>query len=277
MSNKQQPTEPSLAVIIGSAESSRRPAGRKRKTIGLPDIPSREVGNNPSQGLSLRRLAKRPTPDTQQPNRIGQSRSSSIGAAAGSGILADTETRQALPFQPSITPVRMEHILGNSLGHLPTNNAPSGLIPLYEDTRISSDSVGGGEALFDLNNPAPYSWSGMLSINYPCQSFDLGDTGAQVDIPSEEVVGINFGGKLSDQKWGSSGSSLVACPWRSHLERIMSLAMAISQISRKFKSATIQPLCEVDVERVLEQLEYLQESYFKLQECVQSSMPSGGA
>ncbi|KAF8453225.1 hypothetical protein BGX38DRAFT_1268796 [Terfezia claveryi] len=70
--------------------------------------------------------------------------------------------------------------------------------------------------------------------------------------------------------------ALVTCTWRSHLERINSLAVAISQISRDFRSATIQPLLEVDVEGLLQQSEYLQQSYFKLQEFVQSSVPSSG-
>jgi len=70
--------------------------------------------------------------------------------------------------------------------------------------------------------------------------------------------------------------SLVACPWRSHLERINSLAVAISQISREFKSATIQEFLEVDVERLLQQSESLQKSYFELKDCMQQSVPSLG-
>ncbi|RPB19760.1 hypothetical protein L211DRAFT_852952 [Terfezia boudieri ATCC MYA-4762] len=71
-----------------------------------------------------------------------------------------------------------------------------------------------------------------------------------------------------------STPALVTCPWRSHLERINSLAVAISQISRDFSS--IQLLPDVDVEALSQQSMYLQQSYFKLQEFVQSSVPSFG-
>lgn len=73
-----------------------------------------------------------------------------------------------------------------------------------------------------------------------------------------------------------STSTLMTCPWRSHLDRINSLAVAVSQISQEFNSATIQLFLEVDVEALRKKSDYLQQSYFKLQECVQSSVPSSG-
>lgn len=82
-------------------------------------------------------------------------------------------------------------------------------------------------------------------------------------------------GKPTDHKTsGSTGLSLVLCPWRSHLERITSLAVAISRISRIVKSALIPQLYELDMEPLLQQSENLQQSYLELRECLQQSTPA---
>ena len=140
------------------------------------------------------------------------------------------------------------------------DNAPS--LPKHGDTPTIDD-------LFGLNNPAPYTWEGMSS------GFDLVYPGAQENIPREEGVGICPRGKPVDQELtGSTRPSFVACPLRSHLEKITSLAVVISRVSRRHKSAPTQPLCEVEVETLLQQLENLQQSYLELRECVQQPIPS---
>ena len=269
ISNTQHLTEPNLMAIAQSTPQieslSRFPVGQKRKNTS-PDI-SPGVGKSASHGLRFRPLAKRPTSDMQQPNHTGQSSSSSVGAANIFGMSADAETWQASPIQGTI-PVGT--VGANSSGHLLTGNASSGSIPMHGETITSSHSVGGEDNLAGLNYPAPYAWGVLSSVRYPYQSFDFGYAGAEADITDKRR-------KLLEQEWtGGTGSPFLTHAWRSHLELITSLAVAISQISRKVDPFTNQPLGEVDVEKLLQQSEKLQQSYFKPKECVQQSMPSSG-
>ena len=181
-----------------------------------------------------------------------------------------------MPSQPT-TPVGIEPVVGESSKiseRFPTGIAPSSSTLMNEGTWIFNSSMSGGQGLLDVNNSAPYPSGGISSIEYSPQSFDFGYVGAQAGLPGEEGVGILSGGKIGQQWTGSTRSSTD--PWRSHLEGVMDLAFGISQLSRKFKSTTIQRLCEVDVETLLQQSENLQQSYWELKGCVQQLILSSG-
>ena len=271
MPNSQYPTEPSLAVITGNISQTKSPSrchkGQKRKGTSLETSPG--VGRG---GSRLRPLAKRPKPHRQQ------SSSSSIDAANLFEIPADAENSQAPLFHPT-TPARMEPSIGTggsskSSGHILTGEAPSGSILVYGDTATSSHSlsVGGEDSLIGLNNPAEDGWGAIPSAKYYRQVYGFEYAGVQADIPSEQ-------GKPLEREWTcGTGPPSATHAWRSHLESISSLAVAISQISRKVQSTTFQPVCEADVETLLQQSENLQQSYFELKKCMQKSMlPSGNA
>ena len=280
VSNKQQSTDLDLAITGNTPPIESPPrhrAGQKRKNISVTDT----TGNShSSQGVSLRPLAKRPAPDPQQRSRNGQCSSSSIGAAARLGACADTETHQAWPFPPTFTSMGMEPDLGEgSKGSegLPTGSTPSSsTILMYEDTRAPNGLVGGGEGLLDSNNFDLYAPGGISLVGYPPQGFDFRYAGAQAGLPSEKGVGIPSGEKIGQEWTGSTKSSLATCPWHSHLERIASLVVAISQISRKVKPTTTKPVCETDMATLLQQSEGLYQSYLELRECVEQSMLSSG-
>ncbi|KAF8427032.1 hypothetical protein EV426DRAFT_572384 [Tirmania nivea] len=265
--NKHQPNLASITGNVPPAESTpKRRQGRKRKTTSLPDTLPQEVSSSVSQNL---RPAKRPTLAPKQPNPISLSSSSSSNANLF-GFPADPETHRASSIQPTIA------LLRPSLGegyegsrYIPTGNLLSGSNPMNGDIQASNNSVGGEAASFDLT---PYSLGLFSPVNYPSQNCDDGHAGARVSTPNAQGLGISSGEQSPIQLWaGSTGPPSVTCPWYSHLERIVTLTVAISRMSRKLKSTTVQPLCAVDVEVLLEQSENLLLSYFKLKE---SSMGS---
>lgn len=277
MLGKHQPAELNLVGVSGNAPpiepNPKHRRGRKRKTTYLPDTPSQGVGSSASQGL---RSAKRLTLVPKQLNHVEFS-SSSSGAANRFGFSGDLETHRVSPTQPTIASTSTRPSLGErdkGTGYLPANNLLSGSTPMHGGTRVPNDSIS-KEGLLGLDYLALYDLGVLKSVNHIPQDPGFGHAGALASIPNVQGLEMSPGVQLSDQQWtGSTGSLSVTSPWESHLERIMSLGMAVSQISRKFKSTTIQPLCEVDVDALLEQSNYLQQSYFKLKKCVQLSMPS---
>ena len=98
---------------------------------------------------------------------------------------------------------------------------------------------------------------------------DLGSIQPQLAFPSD---GQQFG-----QGWTqNSGTPLVTCPWRSHLEMIMSIDLDISRISRlhSLSSVTMEPPLKEGFGVLLDHLLELKRSYFTLQESVQPSNTS---
>jgi len=254
--NEHQPAEPNLADIARNSlpiePTPKRRQERKRKTTN----PSQGVRRGASQGLKLRPLAKRPTLVPKQRSHVFGG-SSATNTANLFWYSANPETQRASQIQQTTAPIRTTPSLGEGYGG-------SGYLPIGNVTRASNGSVG-GEA--GLNHLAPYA------LGMPSQDPDLGHVGAPSSISSVQRLAKSPWGQPLEQQWtDNTGPSSAACPWHFHLEGIMSLGLGISQISRKLKSATI----EVDVEALLEKSESLLQSYFKLKEYAQQSMPPSG-
>ncbi|KAF8453215.1 hypothetical protein BGX38DRAFT_1268783 [Terfezia claveryi] len=230
----------SMQVSAGTRDTppieppSRRGAGRKRKDKGLPDTPSQGVDNGPSQRSSHRPLAKRPAPDTQHPNPIGQFCSSYSKEKPSSDL---NQTTAGPPSVILSWYSHLERITFLAAEILRITRMIKLAMPIFQ----------------------PLYWPDVETLLYKSESLQQ----SYMEL------------KKSVQQ---SMPSLVACPWRSHLESINSLAVVITQIAYDVSSSTSQLLLQIDVQTLLQESEDLQKSYFELKRCVQQPMLSlGGA
>lgn len=231
------------AHVTQAMSTSKDQTIRKRKITSSSDVrPQHTVKQVPK----LKRLAPCPTPNPQQPNHNGQSSS--------------TLTRASLP-----TNITMIGTVSTPIGtpcHPPGGRALFGSIPMQGDNETLNPPANIEEGLISLNHPSPGFW-GLLSSPDP----GVGQGGGEAHMPWTPQFPTPSRGRTFEPEWKhSAGLPLVTCPWRSHLERITSVELAISQISRRLM---IQSPSKEELDGLLEDLEYLKRSYFKLQKCVQ--------
>jgi len=233
MSSKQQPTEPNFGAIIGDSrpieQPPRRRARRQKKDKSLPEA-SQGADNRPSQSSSYRPIAKRPTSDTQQPNRMRQSTS--------------IYSRGKPPDQKWTGSISATH---SWLSHL--EKITSLGVAISQITRKVKSAILSAvtQPLYELNVETLLQQSEYLQQSY----LELKES-VQQSVPS------------------------LTCPWRSHFDRINSLALEISRVAWDLRTTTSQLLLQVDVQTLLQQSEDLHKSYFDLKECIQQPMLSLG-
>ncbi|KAF8427029.1 hypothetical protein EV426DRAFT_572382 [Tirmania nivea] len=226
--------------------------GRKRKAIGLPATAA-------DAGTRYKRLA--PKPDT--------SNSQVTGGSELIGWDRESEIKKCSPCQPDFTLLDATFTIDASVkpGHIDT----SGSAPICrtEDTRFTNHSVSEEEDMLHLNHSAPDAWEFRAPIEF--KALDSGPADALGHLPSIlSPLVIPSDRQLLEQGWTQNAASpLVICPWRSHLEMIISIDLALANISQKASSATVEPRLKEGLKVVLDHLVELKRSYFKLKKSVQ--------
>ena len=140
--------------------------------------------------------------------------------------------------------------------YIPTSDALSSSIPVLNtgEARFTDHSVSGE---LQLDRSAPQPW-GFLD----------GSTDASGRSPKILSLQVTHSDRqLPEQGWTQdTASPLVTCPWRSHLEMIMSIDLALTNGSQRESSTAGGLLLTEDVKVLLVKLK---RSYFKLKESVQ--------
>ncbi|RPB19768.1 hypothetical protein L211DRAFT_842363 [Terfezia boudieri ATCC MYA-4762] len=147
-------------------------------------------------------------------------------------------------------------------------------VSMNQEAQVMEHPVSGGEGLMNLNPPAPGTWRFPVSTDFASQASDFEYSGASGHFPG---IQSQFASPPARQHSGQScpqniGSSLVACPWRSHLEMIMSIDLDISLLQNE-TSTTMEPSLREGLGVLLGHLVELKRSYFTLQDSVQPSKP----
>ncbi|RPB19961.1 hypothetical protein L211DRAFT_842179 [Terfezia boudieri ATCC MYA-4762] len=144
-------------------------------------------------------------------------------------------------------------------------------VSMNQEAQVMEHPVSGGEGLMNLNPPAPGTWRFPVSTDFASQASDFEYSGASGHFPG--IQSQSPSRKLSGQGCPQNiGSSLVACPWRSHLEMIMSIDLDISLLQNE-TSTTMEPSLREGLRVLLGHLVELKRSYFILQDSVQPSKP----
>lgn len=185
------------------------------------------------------------------------------------GWEGEPETQKLSPCQPKSTLSGVIPTMSASVisGQIPTSDTLFG--PTGE-TRFTDHSVSGEAVILHLNRSASDAWEFQAPIDFPSQGLGFGPD-ASGHLPGIlSPLAIHLGRQPVEEGWTQSvGPPLVTCPWRSHLEMIMSIDLAISNISQMASSTTIEPLLEESLTILLDQFVQLKRSYFKLQNSVQ--------
>ncbi|RPB19974.1 hypothetical protein L211DRAFT_842187, partial [Terfezia boudieri ATCC MYA-4762] len=145
-------------------------------------------------------------------------------------------------------------------------------VSINQEAQVMDHSVSGGEGLIHLNSPEPGTWGFPASTDFASQASDFEYSGASGHFPGmQSQFASPPARQLSGQDCPQNiGTSLVACPWRSHLEMIMSIDLDISLLQNE-TSTTMEPSFREGLGVLLGHLVELKRSYFTLQNSVQPS------
>ena len=240
-------------------------SGQKRKASNLLDTPGGESGSR------FRRIA--PMPGTGL-------RSTDTSPGHSLGFDGKPEQRQPIYTSMAASPTLAA---GGIFGHLPRSG--NGVLSDQEGQAMDRP-VSGEEGLTHLICPAsdtrccPQRYANCLlgfptSNDFASQASSFGYSDAPGHAGStQSQLASPFDGQQFGQGWTeNSGAPLVTCPWRSHLEMIMSIELDISRISRlhSLSSITMEPPLKEGFGVLLDHLLELKRSYFTLQEAMQPS------
>ena len=187
----------------------------------------------------------------------------------------EPEIQEFSPCQPDFTLWGATPTVGASVrsGEIPTNGALSGSIPVPRtgETGFTDHSVRGEEVMLHVSHLAPDAWGLQAPIHFPSQYSDFRPADASAHLPNIlSPSAFHSDRQLSKQGWiQDAASSLATCPWRSHAEVIMSIDLAISNISQTPSSTTVEPLPKEGLRILLDQVVELKRTYFNLQRSVQ--------
>lgn len=146
--------------------------------------------------------------------------------------------------------------------------------PIERPTKRRAVRKGKGKGPPDTTQGVDNSPSGSSTYR-PLAKRPMADT--QEPNPTGQLSSsFSWGNPLGHQGTGFTGSSLMAWAWNSHIEKITSLVVEISLISRNARSLTTEPFYDVHVvghaEELLFRSENLQRSYLRLTGCAQPSL-----
>lgn len=245
MSDRHQVIDQNMVGIAGNVSqmgtSTNGGSARKRKAI---DTASSACG---SRVTTYQLIA--PKPDT--------SNSQFTGAGELFGQVREPETQEPSPCQQNFTWLGAIPTNGASVNsnYIPTGGAqPS--IPVLNTGESRFTSVEDGMLQIDCSAPQPWGFVG--------RSTDA--SGHLPNIPSSPPV-IHSDRQLPEQGWiQDTASPLMTCPWRSHLEMIIYIDIALSNVYQGESSTAGKPCLPENLRMLLVELK---RSYFKLQQSVQ--------
>ena len=208
--------------------------------------------------------------------RIAPSTSRFTGAGKPYEWDGEPEIQESPPPQPGSTVpgATPDPSIGVSVrpGQVPPSGTLSCSIPRRrtEETRFTNYSARGEEGMLHLDHLAPGALEFQAPIGFPSQPLDFGSADASGHFPSVlSPSAIHPGRQLPGQGCTQDATPpLIICPWRSLAEGIMSIDLAISNISRIASPTTAEPLLK-EMEVLLDRLK---RTYFNLQESVEHPM-----
>jgi len=265
--------------LAQSDESAKRPISRKRKATRALDCQSPALCQHGGHLPRFKRLAQKPTPNNdQQASCISDKspRPKAPRALARSTWEGSNRPGRA-SFQPvgGVVETSMVAAGGGPGNQQFTNAVVAPVPPIHRPDMMFNQLPNGGTILASCNlNPDPWEYLTAFGLHSP----DLGPANAHAHniapgVTMELAVPTAEEERTERAKQQHSGRS-HECPWGSLLEKIVSVELGVSQLSRNARKDPLQQLFLEELDILLEGFVELKQLYLLLRKSVQDSNKS---
>ena len=254
--HKGSKTTTSSESLAQYDEPAKRPISRKRKACRAPDTQSPELGHHSGHFPKLKRLARKSTRDNdQQVSPISDNTPRSKAPQALTGLAWE------YPNNPSTTPLEpeIETWVATTSGGPGSQYYTDASIPIHSPNMIFNHLLPPG-----FSDPLSFEFLDGFKFSSPDLYPVNSDPHPTLPLPSAS----------KEKRQQSSGPRSQECPWGSLLEKIVSVELVISQLSRNAKKKPLQQTPPEGFEILLEHCVELKQSYLYLRKSVQDSKKS---
>jgi len=248
-------------------ESVKRPTPRKRRATEVPDIQRMASDQHEDSMPRLKRLARKPTPESgQQVSCISDNNPSSEAPRALAGLRWQCTS-----------PAEVAVPMSAASGGFSSTSAVLAPVPTYAPNVMLNHPLNETEVLPSCTPDCSdrYPWESLTTFGFLSPDFHSVSGGAhltQWSNPSEGLVpsaSKEEGTEYARQQ--SCGSRSLECPWGSLLEQIVSVELVISQLSRDTKKSPLQQVSRQRFKVLLEDVVELKQRYLHLRKSVRDS------